>query len=153
MDLRLHQTQVRHLAHGAFELFESEKDLSRRLGLLSEKMQEILEIHRPQAVVIESIFLGKNIQSAFKLGHARGVIIAEAAKRNCEVFEYATRLVKKGLTGNGGAEKEHVRYALQALLSLSAIQPIDASDALAMAFYHSLEVHKKMLFRQMREMT
>ncbi|MBX3041995.1 MAG: crossover junction endodeoxyribonuclease RuvC, partial [Bdellovibrionaceae bacterium] len=122
-----------------------------RLSQLSTSIQELLEKHRPQHVVLEKIFLGKNADSAFKLGHARGVLMSQAALSGAEISEYAARQVKKGVTGSGAASKEDVQAVVQNLLGLSQIQRIDASDALALACYHVFEVRKARLLRRATE--
>lgn len=131
-----HQSIV-HLTHGVILLNDKNKSFSQRMYELGQGLSEIFAKYRPDTVVIENIFLGKNIDSAFKLGHARGVIMYQAGVVGAEVFEYATRKVKKGITGSGAAEKEQVRLILEKLLGLQQIQKIDASDALAMAYYHA----------------
>lgn len=136
-----------HLRHGVIQLEEG-ADFALRLGQLSQAIREILEKHRPQAVVLEKIFLGKNADSAFKLGHARGVLMSEASLSGAQVFEYAARQVKKGVTGSGAAAKEDVQIVVQNLLGISQIQRIDASDALSLACYHAFEVRKSRLLRR-----
>lgn len=108
-----------------------------RMKELGESLQQILDRYKPQVVVIEKIFLGKNADSAFKLGHARGVAMYEAACFGAAVFEYATRVVKKGVTGKGSATKEEVQLILQRLLGIGSIRRLDSSDALALATYHA----------------
>lgn len=97
-------------------------------------------------VVIEQIFLGKNVDSAFKLGHARGICMHEAVVAGAEVREYATRLVKKLVTGSGAADKMQVQMALQRLLQVSIEGTLDASDALALAYHHAvqMEIERKL---------
>lgn len=124
-----------HIVHGVIML--DEKSLSDRLQALSETLRELFDRHRPQHCVVEKIFLGKNADSAFKLGHARGVVLAEAARAKSLIFEYATRSVKKGVTGHGGADKEQVSLAVRAQLQLQKLVNYDASDALALALHHS----------------
>jgi crossover junction endodeoxyribonuclease RuvC len=58
----------------------------------------------------------------------------------CEIVEYATRSVKKGITGNGGASKEQVQTILFAALGIRQPAQLDASDALALAVYHSKQL-------------
>lgn len=141
--------RVRHLNHGVILL--DEKDLSRRLCALSESLQEIFAKYRPHHVAIEKIFLGKNADSAFKLGHARGVVLAEACRCDAEVFEYATRLVKKGVAGTGAASKEDVQKALKAQLQLVRLVNLDASDALALALFHSFRANELRKLARMGE--
>jgi crossover junction endodeoxyribonuclease RuvC len=128
--------RIQPLAFGVIQLDEKAA-LAQRLKELGESLQKILEKYKPNVVSIEKIFLGKNADSAFKLGHARGVAMYESACFGIPVFEYATRVVKKGITGKGGASKEDVQMVLQRLLGIRAIKRIDASDALALAVYHA----------------
>lgn len=120
--------------------FDGDVPLSARLQSIGQGVRELMQKFKPQHVSLEKIFLGKNADSAFKMGHARGVIIYEALLANAEIFEYATRIVKKGITGNGGSEKEHVRVVITNLLKLGPVKSLDASDALAMACFHASQL-------------
>jgi crossover junction endodeoxyribonuclease RuvC len=120
--------------------FDPDIALSRRLESIGLGVRELLEKYRPNHMSLEKIFLGKNADSAFKMGHARGVVIYESLLAKCEVYEYATRVVKKGITGSGGADKEHVRLVVRNLLKLGPIKSLDASDALAMACFHATQL-------------
>lgn len=120
--------------------FDSDVALSQRLELIGLGVRELFQKFRPNHLSLEKIFLGKNADSAFKLGHARGVVIYEALLAGCDVHEYATRVVKKGITGSGGAEKEHVRVVVRNMLKIGPIKSLDASDALAMACYHAMQL-------------
>jgi crossover junction endodeoxyribonuclease RuvC len=130
---------VQHINHGVISMKPTDA-FPLRMKELGEGMQTILEKYKPEQVVIEKIFLGKNADSAFKLGHARGVALYEAAKHGAQVIEYATRVIKKGITGNGAASKESVQSCLQRLLNIKAIARIDASDALAMATFQAFHL-------------
>jgi len=142
--------QIRHLSHGIIVLQENKK-LSERLLILSNCLQELFQKYEPQIVAVEKIFLGKNADSAFKLGHARGVVMMEAEKANAEIYEYATRLVKKGIAGKGSADKEEVRRTLMRLLGLKKIDKLDASDALALALYHAQCATTRARLERMKE--
>lgn len=124
---------------GVFTL-DAEKEFSRRLLKLSQNLQELVEVFRPHYVVVEKIFLGRNADSAFKLGHARGVVLCEGQRQGAKIVEYATRSVKKGVVGTGAADKEQVALALRQLLGLRVPMSVDASDALAMAYFHASEL-------------
>lgn len=127
-----------HVSHGIVRL-GVDSGFPVRMKELGLSLKEVFKKFQPQVVVIEKIFLGKNVDSAFKLGHARGVALYEAACFGATVIEYSTRLVKKGVTGSGAASKEDVQLALQRLLKIGAIAQVDASDALALAVYHSYQ--------------
>lgn len=139
--------KIEHVNHGVI-MMEATQDFPSRMTELGSAFREVMDKYKPNHVVIEKIFLGKNADSAFKLGHARGVIMYEAGLGGAVVREYATRSVKKGVTGSGGASKEDVQVILQAMLGLKTISRIDASDALAMACYHAFELKKQATLRR-----
>lgn len=145
--VRVENGKIQHINHGVI-LMEAEQAFPVRMAELGAAFREVMQKYQPQQVVIEKIFLGKNVDSAFKLGHARGVIMYEAGLGKATVAEYATRSVKKGITGNGGSSKEDVQAMLQAMLNIKAISRIDASDALAMACYHAFELKKKLILQK-----
>ncbi len=111
--------------------------LPAKLHFLSEKLVLLLDELRPAAVSVETVFAAKNVSSAVKLSHARGVLLAAAARFEIPVFEYEPRLVKKALVGYGQAEKPQVRaMVLQLLARPRERVPLDAADALAVAICH-----------------
>ncbi len=111
--------------------------LSVRINVIYNQISKIIEEYKPDVVAVESIFHGKNIQSAFTLGHARGVILLAIAQHNKQFLEYSPREVKKAVTGNGNASKQQVRYMVEQMLKLKSIpESEDAYDALAVALCH-----------------
>jgi crossover junction endodeoxyribonuclease RuvC len=145
--VRIERDRIEHINHGVI-VMDTDAGFASRMKELGSAFREVMAKYKPHQVVIEKIFLGKNADSAFKLGHARGVIMYEAGLGDSEVYEYATRVVKKGVTGNGGASKEDVQATLQVLLNIKAISRIDASDALAMACHHAYELKKKRILER-----
>jgi crossover junction endodeoxyribonuclease RuvC len=127
------------LSHGIIVMPEK-KSFQERLLVLGQGMQKLLKKYQPDEVAIEKIFLGKNADSAFKLGHARGVAMYECARLNLPIYEYATRSIKQSITGKGSADKEQVRKVVQMLLSIKEIEHLDASDALAAAVHHAHQI-------------
>ena len=108
--------------------------LAERLVQIHSKMDKIIAEYKPDIAVVETIFYGKNIKSAFTLGHARGVILLALAQYNIEIVEYSPREVKKSVVGNGNASKEQVAYMVHKILTLSTKPKTeDAADALAIA--------------------
>ncbi len=146
--ISVHASQIKAVDFGVLK-FNPDIPLAERLLSIGEGVRELFLKYKPDHMSLEKIFLSKNADSAFKLGHARGVIIYEALRARAEVYEYATRVVKKGITGSGGAEKEHVSLVVRNMLRIGPVKSLDASDALAMACYHAsqlnvLEVKKRM---------
>ena len=108
-----------------------------RLHRIYKELQALLKQHTPDEVAIESAFYGKNVQSALKLGHARGVSLLAAVEKNLPTAEYSPREVKLAVVGKGNATKEQVRFMVSALLQApSPTMLLDASDALAVAICH-----------------
>lgn len=149
--VRMHKGQIEHINHGVI-IMDPDMPFALRMKELGCAFREVMEKYQPQQVVIEKIFLGRNADSAFKLGHARGVIMYEACRGQADVHEYATRSVKKGITGNGGSSKEEVQALIKVLLNISAINRIDASDALAMACYHAFQMKKDVIMKRAVEL-
>lgn len=110
-----------------------------RVGLLHATLFDLLSHFRPQVCVIEKAFFGANISSALKLGEIRGAFMAACARAEVAMAEITPAEVKKTVTGNGRAEKSEVAAALKALLGVELGNlPLDASDAIAMAFCFAL---------------
>ena len=108
-----------------------------RLLAISRKLEEVIERLKPQACAVEDIFYAVNVKSALKLGQARGAVLVAAARSGVEVFEYSPLEIKSALVGYGRAEKPQVQEMVRVLLGMkNAPQPLDASDALAVAICH-----------------
>jgi crossover junction endodeoxyribonuclease RuvC len=106
-----------------------------RLGELQGALEELLRSLRPGLLALERAFHSKNVQSAFRIGEARGVALAAAARAGVEVLELAPASAKKAVVGNGGASKQQVARMIGHLLGTGALDvPPDATDALALAF-------------------
>jgi len=125
-----------HVASGGISP-SAKQPFPKRLKKIYEELEKIIEKYRPHAVVVEDLFVSKNMKSALKLGHARGVAILAAMNAGVPVFEYAPLEVKQAVVGNGKAEKKQVQLMVKMLLELpKAPHPADAADALAAAICH-----------------
>ena len=111
--------------------------LPERLADLSRQLESLIAEQRPETAAVEEVFVNKNPQSTLKLGQARGVVLMCAARSGLAVGEYAARLVKKAVVGNGNAEKVQVHAIIGRLLPGVAIAGPDAADALAVAITHA----------------
>jgi crossover junction endodeoxyribonuclease RuvC len=125
-----------HVASGGISP-SAKQPFPKRLKKIYEEIEKIIGKYRPHVVVVENLFVSKNIQSALKLGHSRGVAILAAMNAGLPVFEYSPLEVKQAVVGNGKAEKKQVQLMVKALLELpKAPHPADAADALAAAICH-----------------
>ena len=124
-------TNISYIDSGVIALSDK-LSFPEKLATLSEKLQGVFDQHSVSKVAVENIFLGKNVQSAFKLGHVRGITLLLAQRNGCLVSEYAPKFVKKVLTGSGSSGKEAVQMMVNQLLKVNVTQ-VDESDALSLA--------------------
>ena len=109
-----------------------------RLLQIYTQLMEVFSCEEIHVVAIEGVFYAANVQSALKLGHARGIALLAAAQHELPVFEYSPLEIKSAIVGYGRAEKGQVQIMVRHLLRLSEIPtPDDAADALAVAICHS----------------
>ena len=119
----------------------SRTPLPERLRKVHAETVRLIELHRPDEVAVENVFQSKNVKSALKLGHARGVALLAAAQDSRPIFEYDPREVKQSVVGNGGATKQQVASMVDRLLELGGRDMLeDESDAVAVAICH---LHKR----------
>ena len=110
---------------------------SDKLNVIHAGLQELLRRHRTDCVAVEDIFHARNVRSALKLGHARGVILLAASQAQVPIWEYAPAEIKRAVVGYGRAEKSQVQQMVKVLLALDeAPTPHDVADALAVAICH-----------------
>ncbi|MGE5600970.1 MAG: crossover junction endodeoxyribonuclease RuvC [Pseudomonadota bacterium] len=108
-----------------------------KLVAIHAGLAAVLARHRPDCVAIENVFHAKNVRSALKLGHARGVALLAASEAGVPVMEYAPAEIKRAVVGYGRAEKGQVQQMIKLLLGLDAPpSPHDVADALAVAICH-----------------
>jgi crossover junction endodeoxyribonuclease RuvC len=109
-----------------------------RLLVIHAGLAALLAEHRPDCVAIENIFHARNVRSALKLGHARGVALLAASQAGLPVAEYSPAEIKRAVVGFGRAEKRQVGGMVKMLLGLDDLpSPHDAADALAVAICHA----------------
>ena len=108
-----------------------------RLKFIHSGLVGLIAECRPDCVAVENIFHARNVRSALKLGHARGVALLAASEAGLAVFEYAPTEVKRAVVGYGRAEKPQIQQMVKLLLGMEAApSPHDVADALAVAICH-----------------
>jgi crossover junction endodeoxyribonuclease RuvC len=108
-----------------------------RLATIHQRVRELIEEHRPDAVALEDLYFGVNARSAFAVGQARGVVMLAAGQAGLPCSSYTPQQVKSAVCGSGRAGKDQVGRMVQALLALDAPPtPDHAADALAVAICH-----------------
>jgi crossover junction endodeoxyribonuclease RuvC len=126
-------------------------EIGERLSLLYNKLTEVINRHRPDAVAVEQPFISKNVKSAMAIGRAQAIAILAAANSHLPVSEYSPAKVKQMVAGYGTGDKEQVQEMVRLQLGLAqAPQPADAADALAVAICHVQETHLENLIAGQR---
>lgn len=109
--------------------------IEQRLLELERGLDELIRAHRPAVLACEQLYAHyRHPRTAIVMAHARGVILALAARSGLTVLSVSATQVKKHLTGSGRAGKAQVQCAIAATLRLPRIpEPDDVADALAVA--------------------
>lgn len=128
-------SRIQHRGHGVIML-DAEAPLADRLTIIERELSLVIGRFRPDVGSVESLFFHKDAQAAAKLGHARGVVLLCLARAGVAVAEYPPARVKRTVAGGGSADKRQVGMLVRATLSLDALPPPDAADALALAITH-----------------
>ncbi|MDD7761820.1 MAG: crossover junction endodeoxyribonuclease RuvC [Firmicutes bacterium] len=109
-------------------------DFPKRLKILYDDLQFLIDRYSPDMVSMEELFFYKNITTAIKVAQARGVQVLCCENNNLPLYEFTPLQVKQSLTGYGRAEKTQVQAMVKSLLNMSEMpKPDDAADALALA--------------------
>ena len=139
---------ILYLDHGAFKA-RPKDNVSERLYTIGQKFEKLLLKFKPDVAVLEKSFVGSNQRTAIALGEAKGMLLYLLARHNIKIKEFAPCVIKKGISGNGRASKTHIHHLMLHILKDKShytnkkpidkplnISELDATDALAMAFYY-----------------
>ena len=111
--------------------------LGDKLGIIFGEVSRIVTTWKPESMAIEQVFVKRNVDSALKLGQARGAAICAAGQAELPIGEYTPRAIKKAVVGSGAADKQQVQQMIQRLLGLDKLPQSDEADALAIAICHA----------------
>ena len=107
-----------------------------RLARIHAGVCDLIARFAPTEVAVEKVFVSRNVDSALKLGQARGAALA-AIGETIELAEYAPRAIKLAVVGFGGADKMQVAHMMRSVLDIEGRLTADAADALAVALCHA----------------
>ncbi len=111
-------------------------DRAAKLQSIFDRVCELCEAYSPDALSLEQSFVGDNIQTALRLGEARGAVMVAASRCGVVVHEYAPALIKVAIAGNGRADKTQMQAMVGRLLVLDEALKSDEADALGAAICH-----------------
>jgi len=127
--------RLRMVDAGTFET-RADASLPSRLLQIHALLDELIALHKPDLVAVERLFFSRNVQTAFAVGQARGVVLLAAAQAEVPVREATPNEVKVAVTGFGRADKEQVGRMVAVCLSLpEPPRQDDTADALAIAIW------------------
>ncbi|MBP9771716.1 MAG: crossover junction endodeoxyribonuclease RuvC [Candidatus Pacebacteria bacterium] len=108
-----------------------------RLYSAGEKIREVIAIHKPSSLAIESLFVTNNQKTAMRVGELRGVILYEARRAGLSVAEYGPSQIKLAVTGYGKSDKDSVTDMVKRLVKIPDEKRLDDEyDAIAVAITH-----------------
>ncbi|MDO4846201.1 MAG: crossover junction endodeoxyribonuclease RuvC [Oscillospiraceae bacterium] len=131
--------------HGNYRLLQygtittpADEPFPKRLQMIYDDMNRLLDALAPEALSVEELFFGHNVTTGIGVSHGRGVILLSAQQRGIPIFEYTPMQVKLAVCGYGKATKHQVIDMTRRLLKMQqAAKPDDAADAIALALCHA----------------
>ena len=121
-----------------------------RIGKIFAEISDIIKEHKPSVLVLEKIYSHyKHPTTAILMAHARAMACLVCGEFGVKLINYPSTRIKKAITGNGHASKLQVQRMVQVLLRLKKTpEPVDVSDALAMAIAYCYLDKKGIACRQ-----
>lgn len=121
-------------------------DFSKRLQMIYDDMNVLLDRFKPDVVAIEELFWGHNVTTGIGVSHGRGVILLSIAQHQIPIHEYTPMQIKQAVVGYGLATKQQVMDMTRRLLKMDKpAKPDDAADAIAVALCHSRSATSSLL--------
>ena len=121
----------------------ADRPMPERLLAIHDLVRDLIELHAPDVLAIERIYFSRNVQTAFAVGQARGVVLLAAAEHEVPVREATPSEVKAAVAGYGAADKSQVGRMVQLLLGMTAPpEPDDAADALAIGIWAAHRIRR-----------
>lgn len=137
--IEFRDNELSYVASGTIEI-QTTKEFGPRLNRIYNELCSVIKKYRPDEFALETAFYGKNVQSALKIGYARGVSLLAAEQNGLVIKEYSPREIKKSVVGKGSSSKEQVQFMVKRLVQLRKSKiKFDESDALAVAICHAFK--------------
>jgi crossover junction endodeoxyribonuclease RuvC len=123
------------LVAGGVIRLDEKSSLSSRLVELETELESLFDEYKPEVVAVEQLYAHyAHPRTAILMGHARGVILLAAQRRNLRIEQFAANRIKQSVSGHGHAHKSQMQKAIQLIWNLpEPPEPPDVADALAVA--------------------
>jgi len=124
-----------HLVEAGVVTLPRGAPLGTRLVELADSLAALIARHSPAVLACEELYAHyRHPRTAILMGHARGVVLATAARAGLAIVPVPSTQAKKLLTGSGHATKPQMQRAVTAALRLPVLpEPHDVADAIAIA--------------------
>lgn len=130
---------AKYVDHGMIKT-SPEEPLSKRLVIIKRGVEDLVNTHQVDEIVIERVVFNVNKRSAISVAQSYGVILLLAGERDLPVYEYNALEAKLYVAGHGRADKRIVQLAVKRMLHLREHPtPVHAADALAIALCHIIK--------------
>ena len=121
-------------------------DFAKRLQVIYDDMNQLLDHAKPDVLAIEELFWGHNVTTGIGVSHGRGIILLSAAQRDLPIYEYTPMQIKQAVAGYGLATKQQVMDMTKRILKMDHVaRPDDAADAIAVALCHGRSSTSRLL--------
>jgi len=127
--------KLQHVASGVLRV--KNDSFAIRLKEIFLGVSTIIDSFHPTEAAVEQVFVHINVNSALKLGQARGAALVALAQHELDIAEYLPRQIKQAVVGYGASDKNQVQQMVKFLLKLKTLPTSDAADALAVAICHA----------------
>ncbi len=126
----------RGIAHVASGVIRARGTRAERLAEICDVLADVCARFAPVALSLEQSFVGAKVQSAFRLGEARGAVMVAACRARLAVAEYSPAQIKVAVAGSGRAGKAQMQMMVGRLLGIAQALAADEADALGAAICH-----------------
>ena len=135
--ISVNSNKLHYIASGNIKT--TNKNINTKLCNIYNEIVALVQIYHPEEFAIEQVFVHININSALKLGQARGVAIVAVNNivNNIIIAEYSAKQVKQAIVGYGNADKSQIQNMVKMILKLQQQLNADEADALAIAICHA----------------
>ncbi len=127
------------VASGSIQTDKNKND-AQRLFEISQDLQEIINVHKPDCAAVEKLYFFKNQKTVIPVAQARGVILMMLEKYSIGTYEYTPLVVKQTITGYGRASKIEVEENVKRMVETGTnVWPKldDTVDSIAIAVCHA----------------
>lgn len=109
-----------------------------RISDIYNKLNIIIQKHKPDLMVIERIFFTNNQKTVVSVAQAQGVLLLLASENKIKVEFLSPTTVKSNVCGSGTADKKSVCKMVKLLLNMQDMPKLDdTTDAIAIGLAYN----------------